>query len=186
MHAIFFGLKRAHHSTLRLTRTMLAKMGLTAARFDLLYAVNEYRNGLPQSGLRKLLGVSRQTISRMLASLEQLGLLKRGADWLDKRKKRVQLTTLGRWRIAFAHRQLTGSGWAQLAVDSALDTAGMGYHWYDEGKRIAATALLDGLLGSIRRAFGDHARLDYPWSPEDVFPWDPEDNPPPARPERWA
>ena len=163
MHAIFFGLKRAHHSTLRLTRAVLAKMGLTAARFDLLYAVNEYRNGLPQSGLRKQLGVSRQTISRMLASLEQLGLLKRSADWLDRRKKRVQLTTRGRWRIAFAHRQLTRSGWAQLAVDSALCPE----RWHDEGACFVAMEECDSMLNAFRRAYGDLAKLYFPWHPDD-------------------
>src|SRR5580704_13287991 len=118
MHCIFFGLKRAHHSTLRITRATLAKMGLTAARFDLLFALTEFRNGLSQSGMRKQLGVSRQTISRMLRSLEQLGLVKRTRDWLDRRRKRIQLTTRGRRRIALAHRHFTRTGWAQLAVDS--------------------------------------------------------------------
>ena len=41
MHAIFFGLKRAHHGTLRITRRALIALGLTAARFDLLYAVQD-------------------------------------------------------------------------------------------------------------------------------------------------
>jgi hypothetical protein len=68
MHAIFFGLKRAHHGTLCITRSVLAAMGLTAARFDLLYAVMTSREGLAQSALRKLLGVSRATVSRMLTT----------------------------------------------------------------------------------------------------------------------
>jgi DNA-binding MarR family transcriptional regulator len=184
MHSIFFRLKRGHHSTLRITRVMLAKMGLTAARFDLLYAVNEHRNGVPQTGLRRVLGVSRATVSRMLGSLEQLGLLKRSVDGLDRRRKRVHLTTRGRRRIAFAHRHLTRSGWAQLAIDSALSDGGLGYPWYDHGSCIEGTSLLDALLNCIRLAFGDHATLDYPWSPDDFWPWDPEDNPPPARPGR--
>lgn len=74
MHAIFFGLKRAHHGTLRITRRILAALGLTAARFDLLYAVKKAtRYGVNQSALRKVLGVSRATVSRMLASLEERG-----------------------------------------------------------------------------------------------------------------
>ena len=35
MNAIFFGLKRAFHGTLRIARPMLTSLGLTAARFDL-------------------------------------------------------------------------------------------------------------------------------------------------------
>src|SRR5271154_1732091 len=122
MHSIFFGLKRAHHGTLRITRKVLVAMGLTAARFDLLYAVKKVRRGLNQSALRKVLGVSRATVSRMLASLEELGLVRREVTTADRRQKFVQLTTKGRWRIALAHRQLTRSGWAQLAIDSALET----------------------------------------------------------------
>jgi DNA-binding MarR family transcriptional regulator len=120
MHAIFFGLKRAHHGTLRITRRVLAALGLTAARFDLLYAVKETRAGILQSALRKVLGVSRATVSRMLASLEELGLVRRSVSKKDRRQKLIELTTKGRWRIAFAHRQFTRSGWAQLAIDSAL------------------------------------------------------------------
>ncbi|HEX4446620.1 MAG TPA: MarR family transcriptional regulator, partial [Polyangiaceae bacterium] len=132
MHTIFFGLKRAHHATLALTRSALNRMGLTAARFDLLFALKPYRYGLRQSKLRRLLGVSRTTVSRMLASLEQLGLLTRKISLSDRRTRDVELTNRGRSTIVFAHRAFTRSGWAQLAVDSALATDGA-YRWYREG-----------------------------------------------------
>ncbi len=74
MHAVFFGLKRAHQGTLRITRGVLTALGLTAARFDLLFAVKKSsRYGLNQSALRKVLGVSRATVSRMLASTRRAG-----------------------------------------------------------------------------------------------------------------
>jgi hypothetical protein len=38
MHAVFLGLKRAWLSSLHRTRADFAAFGLTAARFDLLYA----------------------------------------------------------------------------------------------------------------------------------------------------
>jgi DNA-binding MarR family transcriptional regulator len=171
MHTIFFGLKRAHHATLGLTRHALKRMGLTAARFDLLFALKDSRLGMLQSRLRRLLGVSRTTVSRMLVSLEQLGLLTRKVSWSDRRTRDVHLTARGRSIIVSAHRRLARSGWAQLAVDSALGTSGA-HHWYDEGHCVEATALLDGLLGLIRGAFGDRARLVYPWDPEIVGPWD--------------
>jgi DNA-binding MarR family transcriptional regulator len=171
MHTIFFGLKRAHHSTLALTRGVLKGMGLTAARFDMLFALKPCRLGMLQSRLRRLLGVSRTTVSRMLTSLEQLGLLSRKRSWSDRRTRDVLLTPRGRSTIVSAHRALTRSGWAQLAVDSALGTSGA-YRWYREGDCIQATALLDGLLGQIRRAFLDRARLVYPWEPDYVGPWD--------------
>ena len=173
MHAVFFGLKRAHHSVLRVTRSALAKMGLTAARFDMLFAVKERRDGVDQRNLQRRLGVGRSTVSRMLASLEQLGLVKRTVAAHDRRRKLVQLTTRGRWRIAFAHRNLTLSGWAQLALDSALCTANGVERWCDEGACITATATLDGLLNRIRRAFLDRATLHYFCDPDDFDdPWE--------------
>ena len=176
MHAIFFGLKRAHHGTLRITRDVLGRMGLTAARFDMLYALKVGpRSGSRQKALRRALGVCRATISRMLTSLEKLGLVTRRIDISDRRQKVVTLTTLGRWRIAFAHRHLTRSGWTQLAVDSALAGDGSKYHWYVPEECIAVTNLLDGMLTQLRRAFFDGAKLDYPWNPQHIDELDPID-----------
>jgi DNA-binding MarR family transcriptional regulator len=167
MHTIFFGLKRSHHATLRLTRAGLAHMGLTAARFDLLYAVKQWRKGVTQSALRRLLGVCRATVSKMLSSLEKLGLVRRSIAPHDRRQKVVELTNRGKWRIARAHREFTRSGWAQLAVDSALGGEGHPYRWYDEDDCLEATSLLESLLGYIRHEFGDRATLVYPWNAEE-------------------
>jgi DNA-binding MarR family transcriptional regulator len=174
VHTIFFGLKRAHHSTLRLTRSALAAMGLTAARFDLLYAVKQNRKGVMQSTLRRLLGVCRATVSKMLTSLEKLGLVRRSVWPLDRRRKLVELTNRGRWRIARAHFRFTRTGWAQLAVDSALGAEGQMYRWYDEDDCAEATSLLETLLGYIRHSFGDRATLVYPWDPDPPtdFEWE--------------
>jgi DNA-binding MarR family transcriptional regulator len=173
MHTVFFGLKRAHHSVLRISRDALAKIGLTAARFDLLYATMANGGAAPQRTLRRLLGVGRTTVSRMLASLEQLGLLKRSVDSLDRRQKRVELTTEGRRLIASAHRRFTRSGWAQLALDTALCGRWQSDGWCNSAECIKTTALIDGLLNSIRHAFMDSATLCYPWSPDDFDdPWE--------------
>jgi DNA-binding MarR family transcriptional regulator len=172
MHTVFFGLKRAHHATLGLTRNALKRIGLTAARFDLLFAAKSAgRFGLLQSRLRRLLGVSRTTVSRMLASLEQLGFLTRRVTCSDRRTRLVELTPRGRATMTLAHRMFTRSGWAQLAIDSALGTEGQ-FRWYREGDGIASTALFDCLLRYVRDAFGDRATLRYPWDPEHVGPWD--------------
>ncbi len=176
MHAIFFGLKRAHHGTLRITREVLVRMGLTAARFDMLYALKvRSKRGVLQSALRRALGVCRATVSRMLASLEELGLVRRKVHSVDRRQRVVELTTLGRWRIAFAHRHITRSGWAQLAVDSALGAEGSKHHWYDHEECNAATLLLEGMLDRLRHAFFDRAKLHYPWNPAYIDYVDPVD-----------
>ncbi len=125
MNANFFGLKRAFHSTLRLTRASLARLGLTAARFDLLYALphgsQQFEKGIWQSALRRELGVSRPTVSRMLASLEELGLVRRKRDLYDRRQTVIALTRRGRTLIGKAKRLFIDSGWTQLALDTAFD-----------------------------------------------------------------
>jgi DNA-binding MarR family transcriptional regulator len=165
MHAIFFGLKRAFHGTLRVSRSALRACGLTAARFDLLYAL--HRRPLcaeAQSTLTRKLGVTRSTVSRMLASLEALGIVRRTRVLGDRRQRWVALTDAGRARIQRAVSRLVGAGSAQLAVDSALG----GERWYDsDGHCFFAMAALDHTLSDIRRAFGDFATLHYPWHPDD-------------------
>ena len=166
MHAGFFALKRAYHSILRIGRDPLAKMGLTAARFDLLFALKTApKHRMPQRRLQATLGVCRATVSRMLGSLEDLGLVKRTVIESDRRRKRVELTKKGLRRIGFAYRQLSRSGWAQLALDTAL-----GDWWDQDACRERASQLLD-TLGDIRDGFGDVADLEYPWM--DFDPWHP-------------
>jgi DNA-binding MarR family transcriptional regulator len=187
MNAVFFGLKRAHHSTLRITRPMLSALGLTAARYDLLFTLLESpegrgwtlgrrrgpHGGFLQSRLRKMLGVSRPTVSRMLASLEDLKLLTRQRCERDRRQLRVTLTAVGRSLIRKADRLLRRSGWAQLALDSALgadhDPHGSWREtrWYDEAHCLEEMSLLQASLSKIRRVFRDFASLDYRWRPDD-------------------
>jgi DNA-binding MarR family transcriptional regulator len=162
MNAIFFGLKRAHHGVLRITRRGLAKLGLTAARFDMMYVVYEHR-GLRQSSLRRALGVSAPTVSRMLASLEELGLLKRKTAFGYRRQRFVSLTAVGLRCIRRAIRLFIRWGAAQLAVDSALCPD----RWFDDTECFVAMQTLEGLLCSVRRAYGDVASLHFPWHPDD-------------------
>jgi DNA-binding MarR family transcriptional regulator len=178
VNAIFFGLKRAFHGTLCITRRLLARLGLTAARFDLLYALprrrRELGNAMLQSHLRRRLGVSRPTVSRMLASLEELGLVRRERDALDRRQRSIALTDRGRALIRRAERIFIRSGLAQLAVDTALGADATGEQWYDEAYCLEAMDTLDGLLEKIRHEFRDFATLSYPWHPEDSLRWDPD------------
>jgi DNA-binding MarR family transcriptional regulator len=132
MNEMFFGLKRAHHAALRLTRRGLASMGLTAARFDLMYVLHEKAMarrrwasddpGFPQSGLRAQLGVCRSVVSRMVKALVERGYVERRPEepWRDRRTKRVRLTELGRKRIRAAIRKAMRWGTVQFALDCAL------------------------------------------------------------------
>ena len=161
MHTTFFGLKRAHHGVLRIARRALAQMGLTAARFDLLYAVLE-REGLPQFELCHALGVSAPTVSRMVTSLEQLGLIARHTTDVDRRLRHVSLTDTGRRIIEEAIGGFMTSGTAQLAVDSVLCPT----RWYDGKLCSRVRQQLERTLDKIRHAFGDIADLYRPWDPD--------------------
>jgi DNA-binding MarR family transcriptional regulator len=169
MNVIFFGLKRAFHGTLRMARPMLTSLGITAARFDMLYALMKGSRafGTCQSKLARKLGVTRPTVSRMVRSLEARGLVSRERSRIDRRQIDVRLTDAGRSLIELAHRLLTESGWAQLAVNSALGAAPPENRWYDDGHCLIETERFDGLIRRVRDAFGDFATVRYRWRPDD-------------------
>jgi len=164
MNAIFFGLKRAYHGTLRTARSTLACLGLTAARFDMLFALQEPRSrGLLQSELRRTLGVAAPTVSRMLDSLQRLGLISRTPVERDRRQRWIELTKAGRKCIKRASWMLISTGQAQLAVDSALDH----HRWYDADHCFFLMEDLETTLRDLREAYRDIATLYYRWHPDD-------------------
>jgi DNA-binding MarR family transcriptional regulator len=163
MNAIFFGCKRAFQSSLRITRPWITRLGLTAARFDMLTAISRYPFGPFQRQLREMLGVSRATISRMLFSLEELGLVQRRRCATDRRQLHVSLTAHGESRLRDATDLFIDSGAAQLAVDSALTQGRV----HDESLCFTQMDTTEGILRLIREAFRDVARLHYPWHPDD-------------------
>jgi hypothetical protein len=86
----------------------------------------------------------------------------------------VALTTRGRWRIAFACRQLVRSGWVQLALDTALASGHPGGDWSDPVQCWKLACELDVALDGFRREFRDRADLEYPWGEFDdrnPFTW---------------
>jgi DNA-binding MarR family transcriptional regulator len=163
MNAIFFGCKRAFQSCLRITRPWISRLGLTAARFDMLTAIGRFPLGPFQRDLRAMLGVTAPTISRMLRSLEDLGLIKRRRAIGDRRLLHVTLTTAGISRLRRATAAFIGSGAAQLAVDCAL-TDGQAH---DEARCMIQMDRAESILRRIRETFRDVADLYYPWHPDD-------------------
>lgn len=95
MNVLFFAARRADLSILAYGRRLLAPHGLTPARFDMLYII--WRAGKcgsrSQEQIKSHLGVSRPTISRMLKSLADLGLIRR---FRILRFRYATLTPLGR------------------------------------------------------------------------------------------
>jgi DNA-binding MarR family transcriptional regulator len=160
MNVLFFALKRAYHGTLRVTRRVLARLGLTAARFDLLYILQKAGGVMVQRELRQDLGVAAPTVSRMLASLEELGLVERQVMEEDRRHRDVRLTKMGRRRVLRAARLLIHTGHVQLAVDSALCPQ----QWPSALAGELASGALEGTLRLLRHAYRDVATLHYPWT----------------------
>jgi len=164
MNAHFFGAKRAYYATLRFARPVLARFGLTPARFDLLTVLrrcHEHRTW--QSELRKALGVAAATVSRMVRALEELGLVARSRSEVEKRQVNVRLTDEGLSRVDLVHDHVIDPGHVDLAVDSALGDE----WWFDWAHCLMQKDAVEGHFTHMRKAFGDGATLHYPWHPED-------------------
>src|SRR6185295_10377988 len=122
MHFLAFRFKRAHLRTLAVTRPKAAEHDLTPARFDLLYAVSKYGlSRCPQAQIRRILGVARATVSRMLKSLEDLGFIEREPSPFDKRAKDVILTVLGRMHLDACYRAVFSGAFLQRKYMKAFD-----------------------------------------------------------------
>jgi DNA-binding MarR family transcriptional regulator len=158
MHILYFGLKRAFHGSLRVTRRALATLGLTPARFDMLYIVAKEGSSLLQRELQRALGVTAATVSRMLTSLEKLGLVEREVSEEDRRCQNVVLTKAGRRCVLRAARLLIHTGHIQLMVDSALSPD----RWYDPSACRRVHDEFGRFLYFLRHAYGDVATLHYP------------------------
>jgi DNA-binding MarR family transcriptional regulator len=168
MNAIYFSSKRAFHGILRVTRRPLRSLGLTAARFDMLYALmyggaDSMWNGTRQSELRRSLGASASVVSRMLTSLEKLGWVTRTrlGQGQDRRQRWVRLTASGLRHIAMAFKMLRRASW-RLVHESIC----FGKH-RDDSARLVHTDQLESYLRGMCRQYGDTATLYYPWHPDD-------------------
>ena len=165
----FFALKRSFHATLRITRGVAAGFGLTPARADMLYAifripVADYagaagRGAITQRELRRELGVSAPTVSRMVRALEALGFVKRSPSILDRRTLDVCLTDSGWHRVRTMFYDIFKWDLFGLALDCAISRAPLPTnHVRIEQRR----GQLYELTERIRLAFRDQATLEYP------------------------
>ncbi len=167
MDRIFHGLKRAFHSSLRIARCDFKELGLTAARMDVLYAVDQARKAkqpLWQSQLRRILGyTARSTMTQMLRALEMLGWTRRKRSDRDARQLEVELTPAGREQLGRAHFHFC-SGWAFdapfWAEDWSPPTAAESKAW---NAYVSKVERLDAILDNFRFALRDTSSLCYPW-----------------------
>lgn len=105
MHAMSFLQKRGHLSAVALGRKMFAAVPpMTPARFDLMHVIYDNTRNcplaaidgmIPQAQLTRRLGLARQTVSKMLKRLFELGLIDRYRCSGDARRMLVGLTDEG-------------------------------------------------------------------------------------------
>lgn len=176
MNFHFFAIKRTFHGVLRVSRDVAAGFGLTPARVDMLYAVfrvpvPEYmgaagRGSITQSDLRRALGVSAPTVSRMVKSLEALGFVKRCPSLRDRRTLDISLTDFGWRRVRTMFLELFKWGVLGWALDCALSRAPAPINDEEIYRRREE---LYAITVRLRHAFRDRASLEYPnFDPDSV------------------
>ena len=111
MHPMSFLQKRSHLCAVARGREMFEGVeDMTPARFDILYLLHEQMidvvsrarsNTIAQAQLRRLLGLSRQTVWKMVERLVELGLITKKKDiyGADPRRNILALTVEGMRRI---------------------------------------------------------------------------------------
>jgi DNA-binding MarR family transcriptional regulator len=167
MHAILFGLKRAYWGSIAKSRSPLRehRAHLTAARFDLLHAVRSHPlPSMSQSELRRVLGVCRPVVTRMIKSLVELGWLRRERSVIDRRTYDVHLTDEGARVIDSAHYRFVRSMRARRWVHQGL--LGM-RTWPDKDAALVAVGTLEERLNRLRTEWRAGGTLFYPWHPDD-------------------
>jgi DNA-binding MarR family transcriptional regulator len=176
MHVVMFSMRRAFHLSAEVGLLLTDPFGLTPARFDLLQALRLWslRNGLEwvkQVSLRELVGTSEANISRMLTSLEKLGLVRRRRDD-EGRSRGVKLTRKGRSRLARATEALIRKGAAHRAVQAFFPRDARHTKEKAEKRNFKTLVRLSRSLGRIRRTLGDRGRLEYlihvPFRPPEI------------------
>jgi DNA-binding MarR family transcriptional regulator len=168
MHAAFFGLKRAYWGSLRVTRKRLTQMGLTAARFDLLFLLAAMPWQLPRSQKEIIvkLGVTPPVVSRMLKALREKGLVARERDTQNRRAWLISLTTSGRNLIQRAIDVFIRSRRAWRHVQRGLCPA-MVRSPEREDEALWRMASLEETLDRLREGFRARGTLYYRWHPDD-------------------
>ena len=166
MHGVFWGTHRAALCAVKVCRRMTPQFGLTPSRFHMLSAIqSEQREWFPQRGLRELLGVSAQTISRMLRSLVERGFLVKRVVEADRRRRELAFTRAGKARFSSAFTVIVEAGLGTHVAGRALTDLG----WPSTPeKRAAAIAQFKAVVDEFRYGLLDTALFDY--SPDDTPP----------------
>jgi len=164
MHRVFFSVKRVHLRIVEVGKGLLRRFHLTPARFDMMRIVLVHgTDGVLQSRIRELLGVSATTVSRMLLSLEELGFIARHEWEHDARQLIVTLTELGKKRVTEAMEALVERGAAERMARRGVD--------FDATAAVPRLRVFQRALASMRRIYGDQAAFVDPWRTDPLVPY---------------
>lgn len=90
-----YNLKATWHSIARMYNQQAARHGITMSMGFVLLNINP-ENGTPATKIAPLMGLEARSLTRLLKSMEEKGLIYREADKSDKRLVRIVLTKEGR------------------------------------------------------------------------------------------
>lgn len=102
---------------------LVAPLGLTSARWQVMGAVAEARGGLPVAGVARNMGLVRQSVQRIADELAAEGILCFAPNPHHRRAKLIQLTERGAALFAEANRRWLALADALLAALGAEDAA---------------------------------------------------------------
>ena len=94
---------------------LVAPLGLTSARWQVMGAVAEARGGLPVAGIARNMGLVRQSVQRVVDDLSAAGIVHLASNPHHRRAKLVQLTERGAALFAEANAR-----WS-AAADALMD-----------------------------------------------------------------
>ena len=166
MHRMMWGLHRTSLCALKVAKRIAARVGLTPSRFHMLFAIQcERLTWFPQKALRMLLGVSAQTISRMIQSLMKGGLLLKRVMEEDRRRRELAFTEECKEVMRRAVGEMVLGGLGKHVAGRALTDQG----WPTSlEKRHEAIEEAVALFGRLRWGLRDTAFFDY--EPENQKP----------------
>lgn len=115
-------LRMVSHTLYQIVEGSLANAGLSYAQYRILLGLHfaqtmEGRSELNPSEISKRQGTSRNTISALIRSLEDEGLVERHLDHSDRRKFNISLTTSGQKKVsdhASRHMDVVGKCFGSL------------------------------------------------------------------------
>lgn len=106
---------RLNGALIALGDALVAPLGLTSARWQVMGAVVEAQGALPVAGIARNMGLVRQSVQRIADELAALGLMRFAENPHHRRAKLVQLTEAGAALFADANARWTTAADALVA-----------------------------------------------------------------------